>query len=121
MQEPTSEGALSWIVTGLTATYVVWTGFTLARRVSTFATLFASLGAELPLATRLAIAANRPPVVWSVVAILLLVLFTNQLRAARPHLRLAISVIVFMVTAIFSSLVAEAMFVPMFHLIRQIG
>jgi hypothetical protein len=121
MQEPTNDGALSWIVTGLSAGYVVWTGITLARRVSAFANLFSSLGAELPLATRFAIGANRPPIVWSVVAILLMVLLANQLRIVRPGLRLAVSVIVFMITAMLSSLVTEAMFVPLFQLIRQIG
>ena len=120
MQESRNHGALSWTATTLTAGYVIWIGVTLTR-VSTFDDLFTSLGAELSLATRLAIGASRPLIVWSVVAITLIVLLANQLRTVRPHVRLAVSVIVFMVAALLTSLITEAMFGPLFQLIRQIG
>lgn len=121
MQGLRNHGALSWTVTTLTVGYLIWIGVTLTERVASFAGLFTSLGAELPVPTRLAIGASQPLIVWSLVAVATIVLLANQMRTTRPHVQLAVSVTVFMVTAVLASLITEAMFAPLLQLIRQIG
>jgi hypothetical protein len=114
------DNALSWMVTTLAISYVVWIGYFLPRRVSTFARLFSGLGAELPLPTRVVIATCIPAVLWPVTLGAVAFLIVKELRIERLRTRVLISVIVFMATACASAVISEAIFQPMVSLLEQV-
>jgi hypothetical protein len=115
------DSRLSWAVTGLTACYVAWTAFVLSSRVPTFNTLFSSLGAELPLATRLVLRIGKPAFIWPFAVLILTLLAVNELRNRDFRTRVVLSILVFMATACGSSVVTELLFQPMMLLIKQVG
>ena len=112
---------LSWLATAVAGGYMLWCCFSLSRRIPVFANMFASLGAELPLPTRMALAMGRPAVLWIVAAVVVVLLVAKELAMQSVSARIAVSVVVFMVTALVMSLISEALMLPMLELMRQIG
>jgi hypothetical protein len=121
VRESRIENRVSLVVTALASTYTTWAALLMTRRVQAFAALFESLGAELPHSTRLAMAVSRPGIVFPAAAILIGGLIVAHFRIVHPIVRIGVSMAVFMVAAIVVSLVTEALFLPMLHLIRQLG
>lgn len=111
----------SWVVTVLASGYIAFIAFSLSRKVPQFATTFAVLGVETPLATRLVFAVGIPPVLWSLAALLIAALIVKELTVRSLGVRLAISVSAFMLAAFMSAVAVEVMFQPMLQLLRQIG
>jgi hypothetical protein len=113
--------ALSWLVLMLSFVYVLWTCVVLMRRVPAFTSLFSAMGAELPAGTRLAIAICRPGVLWSIAAVEVAILVATHLRVADARVRLAVAFAVCLVTGLLSSLITEALWLPMLHIMKQVG
>ncbi|HEX2060214.1 MAG TPA: hypothetical protein VHK90_05700 [Thermoanaerobaculia bacterium] len=111
----------SWLVTALTGAYVLWSSFMLTRRLPAFAETFRALGAELPMATRIVLAAGKPAVLWPVAIAVVALLIVKELRVERTETRIALSAIVFMITALIMAVATEAVFAPMLRLIEQVG
>ena len=109
------------MATALAVLYVLWRCFTLSRRVPLFADSFAALGASLPAATRLAITVCKAPVLWTAAAVVVALLIWKEFAIRRFDVRLGVSIVVFMLTAMAFSFVNEALVLPMLQLMQQIG
>lgn len=121
MQSQREDAPLSWTVSALTAAYVVWCALSLSRRIPAFGKLFADLGADVPATTRMVLGICTPAVLWSAAVIIIVLLAIKELMIEALRVRLVISIIVFMATALFAALVTEATFEPLLRLISRIN
>jgi hypothetical protein len=115
-----TEDRLAWIAAVVASCYVGWTGYVLAHRAQAFQILFSGLGAELPLPTRVVLAACRPIVVWPVTIGMIAFLMVKEAKIQRVVTRVFISILVFMAAACAAAVVTEALFQPMFQLIERV-
>jgi hypothetical protein len=115
-----TEGRLAWIAAVFAGCYVGWTGYILVHRANAFQLLFSGLGAELPIPTRIVLAACRPIVVWPVTIGMIAFLVVKEAKVERVVARVFISILVFMAAACAAVVVTEALFQPMFQLIEHI-
>lgn len=118
MNAPRDE-VLSWLVTLFAGWYVAWTGYCLSRNLPVFRQLFSSLGADLPLPTRLVIAVCIPAVLWPLVVAVVAFLVVKEFKLERVRTRVIMSTIIFMATASAAAVITEAIFQPMFQLIKK--
>ncbi len=116
-----NERTLSWVVTVLASAYVLWTTFSLAQRVPTFAKTFHDLGAELPLLTRLVLGVGRPAIAWPLALAVVTFLVVKEFRVKPAGARLALSAIVCVITALVAAIATHAIIEPMRRLMTQIG
>jgi hypothetical protein len=117
---PKTEARLSAVIAALSCLYVTWTGYVFAHRASAFQALFTGVGAELPPATKIVLAVCRPSCVWPVAIALVALLIAKEIMLRSVGVRVVVSVVAFMATAVVAAVVTEALFQPLFHLIEQV-
>jgi hypothetical protein len=121
MKPISRDDALSWMVTLVASSYVASCTYSMSRRVPAFGKLFASLGATVPAPTRLVLAICTPAILWPACVVIVACLVAKELVCERLGTRVAVSVIVFMGTAVFAGAVTDAVFEPMLRLMSQVG
>jgi hypothetical protein len=121
MDPARNEATLSWVVTSLAITYVLWCAYSLTNRVDSFGGLFEALGAELPVVTGVALTFGKAVIVWPAAVVTSIYLIAKEFRLRSTYSRLSASAITFMIWALLIAIVTEALFQPMLQLLRQIG
>ncbi len=114
------ERRLSLAVNLLSLWYVIWTAYSLVTRVPRFADLFAGLGAELPLPTRLVISVCTPRVIWPLTLVAVVFLIVKEFKVQSTAVKALTSVIVFMLFAGISAFITFAIQEPLISLIGRI-
>ncbi|MHB0972584.1 MAG: hypothetical protein ACYC7A_22735 [Thermoanaerobaculia bacterium] len=121
MNDNRRDRILSWAVAIVASAYVIWSVVSLGQRVPAFAQLFAGLGAEIPIPTRAVLAVCTPRILWPLGIFLVAVLVAKEFSRTSAGTKIAISVVIFMLVALFGSVATELIFRPMVSLMQQLG
>jgi type II secretory pathway component PulF len=110
-----------WVVDVVLISYVAWVFHVLAVHVPDFAHIFADFGADVPTSTSFAIRACTAPIPYVLAATVALILVSKNLILKDAVAKLGTSLLMLIVVSVYSAFVQDALFQPLYHLIKKLG
>jgi hypothetical protein len=110
---------LSWSATVLCVVYTLWACYHFQGQMPLMAQYLTGLGVELPISTRMVLAAAA--YIWPLGVLLVVLLFGKEMLIRNAVLRLAITFLIFFSTLGFLHFAVTALREPMDEILRKVG